>query len=519
VSSTPATANEHLGAIGRKAGRGLRGLDVATGTGLGQRALVGAAWSVAGATIMRVGGLLVGIVAARLLDPQDFGVYAVSLVVYTFIGQVAELGLHSALLRATPDEFDSVAPTALTLALVSYSALGVGLILLAPVVAAAFGTPEAVDAMRVLSACIFLGALASVPNAQLRREFRMAVQTGIEAIGLVVSSVVLVTLAVGGHGAMSLAWSRGVGQLIVVVGLQLVVSRRYLPGFSRRQARDILVLGLPLVAGTLVGTLIIGVNTFAIARMSGAADVGVFNLADTVSAWPLGLFLPILLNVGLPLFAQIRHDPSVVQEVFTRCVEMIVWVFWPVSVMLAVLAPHLVELLYGTKWLPAAAVIQALAFAKLGEILVRLCIDVTVAAGQTRQYLWVQMAWLLVQAPAVWWAAARWGVAGVAWANLAVMFGAVVPMYLVLVRPAMSGRIRQAFVTSAVPAAAGAVAGAVAYVAAAMASRWHGEPWATLVIGALVGGVVYLALTVRWLRSALARARTLRDMSAWRADS
>ena len=489
-------------------------VDVAPKAGLGRRALVGAAWSVAGAGIMRVGSLLVGIVAARLLDPQDFGVFAVSLVVYTFIGQVAELGLHSALLRAAPDEFDSVAPTAFTLALVSYSLLGVGLILLAPVVAAAFGTPEAVDAMRVLSACVFLGALGSVPNSQLRREFRMAVQTGIEALGLVVSSVVLVTLAVGGHGAMSLAWSRVVGQVIVVVGLQIVVSRRYLPGFNRGQARHILALGLPLVAGTLVGTVIIGVNTFAIARTSGAADVGLFNLGDTVSAWPLGLFLPILLNVGLPLFAQIRHNPSVVKDVFTRCVEMIVWMFWPVSVLLAVLAPYLVDLLYGEKWLPAAAVIQALAFAKLGEILVRLCVDVTVAAGQTRQYLWVQLAWLLVQVPAVWFAA-RWGVTGVAWANLAVMFGAVVPMYLALVRPSMGGQIRQVFVTSAVPAVAGVVAG----VAAVVASRWDGAPWATLITGALVGGVVYLALTVRWLRSALARARQLRDMSAWGADA
>ena len=108
-----------------------------------------------------------------------------------------------------------------------------------------------------------------------------------------------------------------------------------------------------------------------------------------------------------------------------------------------------------------------------------------------------------------------WGVTGVAWANLAVMFGAVVPMYLALVRPSMGGQIRQVFVTSAVPAVAGVVAG----VAAVVASRWDGAPWATLITGALVGGVVYLALTVRWLRSALARARELRDMSAWGADA
>jgi PST family polysaccharide transporter len=484
--------------------------DVASGEGLGRRALVGAAWSLAGAALMRMGGLLIGIVAARLLAPEDFGVYAVSLVVFTFIGQVAELGLHSALLRASPEEFDSVAPTALTLALVSYSALGVGLVLLAPVIAAAFGTPDAVPAMRVLSICIFLGALASVPNSQLRRDFRIAVQTGIEAIGLVVSSVVLVTLAVDGHGAMSLAWSRVVGQVIVVVGLQLVVSRRYLPGFRRSQARAILALGVPLVGATLVGTLIVGVNVFFIARVSSAEGVGLFNLADSISAWPVGLFLPILLNVGLPLFAQIRHDPTVVQDVFTRCIEMIVWVFWPVSVMLAVLAPDLVEFLYGTKWLAAAAIVQVLAFCKLGEIVIRLCVDVSVAGGYTRRYLWVQLAWLFVQVPAVWWAA-RWGVTGVAWMNLVVTFGVVVPMYLALVRPMIGGRIRQVFVTSGVPAAAGVIAG----VGAVVVSRWPGHAWAALLAGAFVGGVIYLALTLRWARSALARVRRLRDMAAW----
>ena len=68
----------------------------------------------------------------------------------------------------------------------------------------------------------------------------MAVQSGIELIGFGVSSVLLVTLALGGHGAMSLAWSRAAAQIVVVVCLQLVVAKRYLPGFRRDQARDIL---------------------------------------------------------------------------------------------------------------------------------------------------------------------------------------------------------------------------------------------------------------------------------------
>ena len=79
----------------------------------------------------------------------------------------------------------------------------------------------------------------------------------------------------------------------------------------------------------------------------------------------------------------------------------------------------------------------------------------------------------------------------------------------------ISGKIHRTFLTSGVPAAAGLIAG----LGAALASRWPSQPWAATLVGGLVGGVVYLALTLRWVRSALARARRLRDMAAWQGAS
>lgn len=481
--------------------------EVPAEAGLGPRVVRGAVWNTAGVVTLRVGGLLVGVVAARLLAPEDFGIYAVSIVVLTLVGQLAELGLHSALLRASSDDFDIVAPTALTLALVSYSLLAVALVLLARPVAAAFGTPDAAPAMRVLAVCVFLGAPACIPTAQLRRDFRMAVQSVIDLVAFVVSTTVLVALAVAGHGAMSLAWSRVVGQVIVVVGLQLVVSNRYRPGFRRSQAMDILRLGMPLVGAMLIGSVITGVNVFFIARTAGAEGVGMFNLGETVAAWPIGLFLPVLLNVGLPLFAQIRGDPSLVRDVFTRCIELIVWLFLPASVLLAVLAPSLVETLYGTKWAGAVAVLQVMAFCKLGEIVCRLCVDVAVSAGLTRRYLLVQLTWLAVQAPAVWWASDH-GLVAVALTNLLVMTTVVVPVHLALVRPMVGTRRHRVFRTSGVPAAAALVAG----LGAGLVSQGITESWVALTTGGLVGGVTYLALTASWVRGAVGRARELRDM-------
>jgi len=119
-----------------------------------------------------------------------------------------------------------------------------------------------------------------------------------------------------------------------------------------------------------------------------------------------------------------------------------------------------------------------------------------------------------VQIPAIWWAA-HWGLRGVAWMNLVVTFVLVVPMYLALVRPMISGRIHEVFMTSGVPA----VAGILAAVGAVLAASWPSSSWAALALGSLVGGVVYLALTARWVRGALARARKLRDMPGWQVEA
>ncbi len=62
-----------------------------------------------------MGGLVVGIVLARLLAPEQFGVYAVALTVQSILITVADLGLSADLIRS--DEPERIAPTVATLGL------------------------------------------------------------------------------------------------------------------------------------------------------------------------------------------------------------------------------------------------------------------------------------------------------------------------------------------------------------------------------------------------------------------
>ena len=78
----------------------------------------GLTWSLAGMLIGRVGTLVTGIVLARLLSPDDYGVFAVALVALVFISNLNDLGIEQALVR-WPNSIDGVAPTGKTVILAS----------------------------------------------------------------------------------------------------------------------------------------------------------------------------------------------------------------------------------------------------------------------------------------------------------------------------------------------------------------------------------------------------------------
>jgi lipopolysaccharide exporter len=99
--------------------------------GLGRQVRSGVAWSGISAVAMRLASFAVGIVAARLLTPSAFGVFAVALTVHMIVLNMSDLGV-SAYVVQTRVPLDRVAPTVMTIALVSCTGLAAAMALTAP---------------------------------------------------------------------------------------------------------------------------------------------------------------------------------------------------------------------------------------------------------------------------------------------------------------------------------------------------------------------------------------------------
>jgi lipopolysaccharide exporter len=105
-----------------------------------------------------------------------------------------------------------------------------------------------------MSFVVLLAGPTAVPAALMTRNFRMDLRFWADLINFVISSAVMLVLAMMGYGAMALAWSRVAGQVASAITLFALSKRLYRPGFNAVAAKHLFRFGWPLIGTNLSGT-------------------------------------------------------------------------------------------------------------------------------------------------------------------------------------------------------------------------------------------------------------------------
>lgn len=457
---------------------------------LGGQVRRGLAWSTVSTVILRAGTFAVGIVLARILTPEAFGTYAVALTVQAILMTVADFGLSSDLIRSTEPE--RKAPTVAVLGLVTGGVLTAIMVLTAPLVASALGSPQAAPVIAVLAVTLVLAGAGVVPFAMLQRRFDQRRIFVIAVVDFAVSTAVTLVLLVLGTGVMALAVGRLAAHSVTLV-LQFAFAKvRPRWHVDRELVRPILGFGVPVAAANLLSWGLLNIDNVVIVRLLGPVALGFYVLAFNISSWPMSAIGQVVRSVALPAFsrADAQHDTGTL----SRAVALAWTVALPAGALLAVLSAPLITFVYGEKWSPSAAVLAALGLFGALRVVFDLCAAYLLARGASGAVLRVQVVWFLTLIPATI-AGARWfGVAGAGWAHLVVALAIVLPAYLWAARRAGAGL--RAIGTAVVPPTAAAVPAALL---AWLVEREVDQPVLALLLGAVAAACVYLGLLHRWL--------------------
>jgi PST family polysaccharide transporter len=444
---------------------------------------------------MRFATLTLGIVLARLLTPEAFGAFAVALVIQTILINLADLGMSADLIRNR--EWQRRVPTVASISLLAGGSLSAAMIAAAPVLAASLGNEKAAPVIGVMSLSLVIAAAGVAPFATLQREFQQSRYFLVVVTSFLLGSGLTVLLIVAfSWGAMALA----VGKLLeqtCSVGLQFALTRtRPRFGFDRSVARSALAFGLPVCGANALSWLVLNVDYIVIGRTAGAVILGLYVLAFNVSSWPVNALVQAVRNVALPGFS--RLDGTSSAESFVSSFALVFTAGLLVAALLAPLAVPLVSFVYGSAWLRSAGALGVLAVFGAMRVVFDLMATFLIARGGSRPVLLVQIVWVSALAPAMVVGVHAWGIVGAGVAHLVVAFTVVLPAYLVALNR-QGVPVRALFRAAAPPIGAAVVTGWAVWAS----RRSIDVPSYALVLGSVIGILVYLALLRRWLRPRL----------------
>lgn len=379
---------------------------------VGQRATRGAFW----AGVEQWGGQLVGLlsflVLARLLTPAAFGLLTMAALVVALLQAIVQQAFADAVVQRT-DPSPELLDTAF------WSTVGLGLAAAGIIAAASdsiasmFDAPNLGPVVAAMAATVPLAGLGSTHHAILRRklDFRPLAMRGLASN--LAGGVAGVALALAGAGVWSLVaqtlLTAAVGSLLLWRTVLWRPKLRFDGGAFGRLAS---------FAGSLSAANAVNfVNRYAddliIGLFLGPVALGFYTVAYRLLWSTTQVLTGIASMVGLPVFSRLTGDPARLRDVFCLALRMIAVLAFPVFAGIAIVAPELILVVFGARWLPSAGALRVLCAIGLLHSVSSLNPSAMVAAGRPDWVLRITglNAVLNVIAFLV---GVRWGIMGVA---------------------------------------------------------------------------------------------------------
>jgi PST family polysaccharide transporter len=465
---------------------------VSAALGAGSRAKSGIAWVLGFNLANQVLQFGVGVVLARLLAPEDFGIFAITGIFTGLAATVSNFGLGTALVQRS--EIHEGHRRSMLAANLLGSAAIVGLFYaLSPLVGRAFKNPLAGPVLELTAWNFLINAMSSVSFSLMSRALRFRDSALIEGWAAAGQGLVAIVLAVSGFGVWAIAWA-GIAQSLVRA-LLLIARSGWRPALAwdRNALRDLVGFGAGLTLKRVLNYCAVNVDQVVVGRRLSTLDLGYYSRAYSLITLPLTQLSRVIMAVLFPTFSRIQDDNPRLIAGYTKVVTATALVSFPFLVGLGLTAPAFIAVVYGEKWLPTALPLQIMCVAGMMKAVSTYVGSIVDAKGKVGAEIRRQVIYLVLLVAGAF-IGSSFGTIGVATSVVVASLAMLVMMQSLLGR--LTGMRWSAYFGALTPALSGTAVMAVAVLGwqTAMGGALGPRSAVLLLSSTAIGAAVYLGV-------------------------
>lgn len=320
---------------------------------LKDKTVKGTFWSAADAFLGQGVTFIVGLVLARLLSPEEYGLIGIVTIFTTIMLGVVDSGFSNALIRkkeVSDKDYSTLFIINMAMSIFMY----VVLFVTAPAIAHFFSRPQLIELCRVMGLLLIFQALSIVQYTILSRKIDFKTKTKASVISAVVSGIIGIVMALLGGGVWSLVAQQLSKQLLYSICLWFFNRWWLRLRFSLESLKYMWGFGWKLLVSGLLNNIWNQLYQTIVGKFYSPATLGQYSRSKEYASIFSSNFASIVQRVSYPVLSQVQDDKERMVSAYRRVIKMTMFVTAICMISLGAVSEPLIFCLIGPQWHEAA---------------------------------------------------------------------------------------------------------------------------------------------------------------------
>lgn len=335
---------------------------------LKKKTISGIIWKGLERSFAQIVSMVVSIVLARILVPEDYSVVSVVTIFFTFCNLFISEGINSALIqKKDADELDY--STVLILNMGAAIVLYVIMFFSAPYIAKIYKNDIIEPVVRVMALTFFINGYKAVLSAKISSDMQFKRYFWATFGGTLLSAVVGIAMASKGFGAWALVAQHMTNSFVDSLILTFTTKIRFKLKFSAERFKSLFSYGGKIFFASIITTVYNEIKPLIVGTKFSTSALAFYNRGESFPSIINSLISATLTQTIFPAMTKLQDDRAALRNVTSRYISMMSFLIFPTLLGFFAISDEFIVVVLTEKWLAAAQYVKVFCIVYMLELI------------------------------------------------------------------------------------------------------------------------------------------------------
>lgn len=335
---------------------------------LKKKTFSGIIWKFMERIFAQVVSLIVSIILARILLPDDYSVVSIVTIFFAFCNIFISGGLNTALIQkkdADIEDYSTVLHTNMLIALILYLVM----FFTAPIIANLYEKEILIPVIRVMALTFFINGFKAVLSAYTSSNLQFKKFFFSTIIGTIISAFVGIYMALKGYGTWALVAQQMSNSMIDTIILYFTTKFKFVFKISLAKLKNLFNYGWKIFVASIISVIYDQINPLIVGIKYTGKDLAYYNKGQNYPGLINSTISDTLQSVLFPIMSKVQDNKEMVLNVTRKYIRVSSYIIFPMMIGLFSVSNNFVEVILTKKWLPIVPYIQVFCFTYMLNII------------------------------------------------------------------------------------------------------------------------------------------------------